>query len=145
MLKLEQIKITNEDEIIVEVLEPIVYTEVGGIAKTDDKILREKAEMFYLIARVVKVYEEPELNIQVKEESKTDIEIKTFEETAYMVHIKKELGTRVGDFIMITKHSFSPIQFPIEGYTAPRLATINKLSIFATIAEDEDAITPSAN
>lgn len=105
MLKLNQINILNEEECIVEVLEPIVYTKVGNIEKTDDIISREKLSSFYLIAIVVKTHNE-----------------------------EKELP--VGTFLMVTQPSLAVINFPIEGYDKPRLATLNKATIFAIISED---------
>jgi hypothetical protein len=56
MLKLEQIHIENRDELIVEVLEPIVYTKVGNIEKTDEIISKDKSNSFYLIDKVVKTH-----------------------------------------------------------------------------------------
>lgn len=105
MLKLNQINILSEDECIVEVLEPIVYTKVGTIEKTDDIIARDKSNSFYLIAKIVKTHNE-----------------------------EKELP--VGTFLMVTQPSLAVINFPIEGYDKPTLATLNKATIFAVIKED---------
>lgn len=105
MLKLNQINILSEDECIVEVLEPIVYTKVGTIEKTDGIIARDKSNSFYLIAKIVKTHNE-----------------------------EKELP--VGTFLMVTQPSLAVINFPIEGYDKPTLATLNKATIFAVIEED---------
>ncbi len=106
MLKLEQINIVNKDEFIVEVLEPIVYTKVGNIEKTDDIIAREKSNSFYLIGKVVKIH-------------------------------KEEEKVKIGTFVMLTQPSLAVINFPIEGYDKPTLATVNKYTIFAEIEEEE--------
>ena len=112
MLKLSQINIQTENELIVKVLEPIVYDKVGAIAKTDEIILKDKNNAFYLIAEVVRLTKE----------------------------LSKQSQLKVGTFVMISKHSFSPINFPIEGYDSPQLATIHKDSIFAIIDEDEEKL-----
>lgn len=109
MLKLEQIKIQDGADIIVKVLEPIVYPKVGTIIKNDDIVAKEKANVFYLIAEVKSLPKN-------FDSSKSDV--------------------KVGSMVMISRHSFSPIQFPIEGYDAPALASINIQAIFAII-EDE--------
>jgi hypothetical protein len=105
MLKLEQIHIVDKNDCIVEVLEPIVYTKVGTIEKTDDIIAKDKSNSFYLIAKVVKTHNE-----------------------------EKEIP--VGTFLMVTQPSLAVINFPIEGYDKPTLATLNKATIFAVIQED---------
>lgn len=128
MLKLEQINIQNNVELIVEVLEPIVYPKVGSIDKTDDIIAQEKRNAFYLIAKIVKV---PENINKSKDKSWADIGTTKNAEKLEVINPLK-----VGMFVMISKHSFSPITFPIEGYSSPALATIHKDAIFAIIEEE---------
>jgi len=110
MLHLDQINILNSDELIVEVLEPIVYTKVGSVEKTDAIISRDKDNAFYLIAKVVKAS-------KVKDETSKDI-IYT-----------------PGMYVMVTQPSLAVINFPIVGYDKPSLAVLNSSTIFAIIDE----------
>jgi len=117
MLKLSQINIQNEDDIIVEVLEPIVYTKVGGIEKTDAIISRDKDNSFYLIAKVVKT-QSP---------------------------IAKDFKYPVGTFVIVTQPSLAAINFPIEGYDKPSLATVNIQTVFAIVKDEDSDNTTTSN
>jgi len=120
MLKLEQIDIKESFSLIAEILEPIVYPKVGEIHKTDEVKAREKANVHYLLARVVKL--------------PTDL---PKQQTANVTPIEdNEPIYNVGDIIMIPRAAMSPITFPIEGYSSPKLAVISKYSIFAVIREE---------
>lgn len=112
MLKLEQINIVDPDSLIVEVLEPVVYDKVGTVLKTDETIAREKANTVNLLAKV----------------------------RTSNVHKDDKPNYHVNDILMISKHSLSPITFPVEGYDMPKLAIIHIDSVIAII-EDEDPIT----
>lgn len=122
MLKLEQIAIQSADELIVEILEPIVYLKAGVAIKTDDIISKEKAQAPYLIAKVVK-----------KHISKLD------------QNTSNERPIQIGDFVMINRHCFTPITFPIEGYAKPSLATLHKDAVFAIIEEELAQCNPPAD
>ena len=114
MLKLEQINITESDALIAEILEPVVYTHVGSVLKTDDIISREKDRTPYLLARVV------------KETKKGALSVLSPPQVLY----------KVNDIIMIPRSALNPITFPIEGYDSPKLSVINIYSIFAKIEEE---------
>lgn len=116
MLKLEQIRIVESNTLIVEVLEPIVYTKVGTVMKTDEKILKEKDNAPYILAKVLKVGET------------------LIDTTQNQLQLSPKYSK--GDTIMITKSSLIPITFPVKGYDSPKIATINTYSITAVIEED---------
>jgi len=116
MLKLSQINITEPNTLIAEILEPVVYTHVGTIAKTDENISKEKDRVYYLLAKVVKSLGE----YWVKNQKNEDI-IVSYEES---------------DIIMIPRSTLQPITFPIEGYDSPKLSVINVYSIFAKITDE---------
>jgi len=121
MLKLKQINITEPNVLIAEILEPVVYTHVGTIAKTDDIISREKDRCPYLLAKVVKSSGEYWARNQKNEE--------------IIVEYNE------GDIIMIPRSAMNPITFPIEGYDMPKLAAIYTGSIFAKIEDEIPQIT----
>jgi len=120
MLKLEQINIVEENVVIAEILEPIVYTHIGSVVKTDDIISREKERVPYLLAKIVKVGPTTQYIAADKTDSK----------------VKKEVVYKVDDIIMIPRSAMNPITFPIEGYDTPKLANIATWSIFAKIEEE---------
>lgn len=107
MLKLDQIKLTNSKEIIVELLEPIVYKQVGTIIKGEEKIQAEKQNANFLIGKVVALA--PKYN------GDSDI--------------------TVGTHVMVSRGTFQPITFPVEGYDSPKLSVIYTESITAIITE----------
>lgn len=107
MLKLEQINIVNKDSIIVEVLEPVVYTHVGTVAKTDETIQRAKDNAPHLLAKVIR-----------------------------LPRIASESSPKLNDIVMINRNSLAPITFPVEGYDSPKIAIISTFSIEAIIEED---------
>lgn len=109
MLKLEQIEILSVTDIIVEVMEPIVYTKAGTVLKSDETVAKEKANVFYTVATVVKVHE--------------DIEV-------------SKNTPKLGDNIIVPRNQIQPIQFPVEGYDAPRLGVINTYTPFARIKDE---------
>lgn len=113
MLKLEQIELLDEHEIIIELMEPIVYTKVGSTMKSDDTIAKEKANVFYTTATIVRI---PTFGESVKQEFKDKI--------------------KVGTNIIIARGLISPIQFPVEGYDRPLLGVINIYSTLAIIKEN---------
>lgn len=107
-MKLEQINIIDNDDLIIRILEPIIYTKIGGIHKGEDVMEREKNNTFYQIAEVVK-------------EPRTQNEDKRIHN---------------GMHVMVSRHSYSPIQFPINGYDKPCLATLNRQAIFAILLQE---------
>jgi len=117
MLKLEQINITEPNVLIAEILEPIVYTQVGTVIKTDDIVSREKDRAPYLLAKVVKSIGQ----YWTKNQKNEDIIVEY----------------NVNDTIMIPRSAMNPITFPIEGYDAPKCATIYIATIFAKIEEEK--------
>lgn len=132
MLKLEQIDIVESFSLIAEILEPIVYPKVGEIHKTDEVVAREKANVHYLLAKVVKLPIEIKIPIKQEFNNKEDYFKWIKEEEAKEI----EVIYKVGDIIMIPRAAMSPITFPIEGYSSPKLAVISKYSIFAVIREE---------
>lgn len=116
MLKLKQIELLNLHEIVVEVMEPIVYPKVGTVIKSDDIIAKEKANVYYTIATVVKIYEG-----EAKVTESSDIKTKSL---------------KVGDNLIIPRNQITPLQFPIEGYDSPKLGVINTYAAFAIVNED---------
>lgn len=136
MLKLNQIELLNEDDIIVEVMEPIVYEKVGTVIKHDDIIAREKANVYYTVATVVKVHEPlvvatKEMTITAGKKS-TTLQFVDLEDNK--PNVKRTLN--VGDTLIVPRNQITPIQFPIEGYDSPRLGVINVYTPFAFIRED---------
>lgn len=113
MLKLSQIKLQNTNDVIAELLEPIIYDKVGAINKSDEILNREKSQVYYLIAKVVAVHPD-----------------------------KTECPDIIVDsHIIITRNCFAPIQFPVEGYDKPTLVTLDIATVFAVI-EEENYLTP---
>ena len=119
MLKLDQINMKERDTLIVEVLEPIVYEKVGTVLKTDEIIAREKANVHYILAKIVRVPNVPQIAKPIEDED-------AILEATY----------NVGDIVMLVRQSIAPITFPIEGYDSPKLGTISSWSIFAVIDEE---------
>ena len=107
MLKLEQIHLLDNNDIIVEIMEPIVYTKVGSTLKSDDTVAREKANVHYTTARVVRI-------------------------ASTVVNPLLTVGTD----IIIARNTIFPIQFPIEGYDSPKLGVINTHSVLAKITPE---------
>ena len=107
MLKLEQIHLLDNNDIIVEIMEPIVYTKVGSTLKSDDTVAREKANVHYTTAKVVRVSD----------------------------NVVGPLLT-VGVDIIIARNTIFPIQFPIEGYDSPKLGVVNIHTILAYITPE---------
>lgn len=125
MLKLEQIEILNSDEIIVEVMEPIVYAKSGSVIKSDETLAKEKANVFYTIATVVKVFDDGIQDVEFEEDTK----IKPIKTT-----VKRVL--KVGDNLIVPRSQITPIQFPIAGYDSPKLGVLNIYAPFAIVRED---------
>lgn len=136
MLKLSQIEILNSDEIIVEVMEPIVYPKSGNIIKSDDTLAKEKANVFYTIATVVKVFEplviEP--NASHKQSENESVALQFVDTGDRPVTAKRIL--RVGDNLIVPRNQITPIQFPIEGYDSPKLGVLNIYAPFAIVKEE---------
>ena len=117
MLKLDQIELVSDD-IIVEVLEPIVYTHVGSIAKTEEKLTREKAEAPHRFVKVIKLGKE--VAPDNKEGLVSDI--------------------KVGQLLLVGAHAVTPYTFPIEGYSEPKLGELSRYAIKAIITVDESPV-----
>jgi hypothetical protein len=132
MLKLNQIEILNSDEIIVEVMEPIVYPKSGNVIKSDETIAREKANVFYTIATVVKVHE-PLIAAPITTNTTTN-ELAFVEVQEIKRPSKRKL--KVGDNLIVPRSQITPIQFPIEGYDSPKLGVLNIYAPFAFVRED---------
>ena len=126
MLKLEQIHLLDNNDIIVEIMEPIVYTKVGSTLKSDDTIAREKANVFYTIATVVKVYEPLITVTKIDTEKNVNSQAVT----------KESRVLKVGDNLIVPRSQITPLQFPIEGYDSPKLGVINIYAPFAIVKED---------
>ena len=107
MLKLEQIHLLDNNDIIVEIMEPIVYTKVGSTLKSDDTIAREKSNVYYTTAKIVRV-----------------------------ANASTTSRLFVGCDIIIARNTIFPIQFPIEGYDSPKLGVINTHSVLAKITPE---------
>lgn len=120
MLKLEQIKIVEDNTFIAEILEPVVYDKVGEILKSDDIIAREKQNVHFILAKIVRVG--PISPIKT-----------TWENSEKPV---MEIIYNVEDIVMIRRNGIEPITFPVEGYASPKLAFINRYGI-VSIIEDE--------
>ena len=132
MLKLEQIHLLDNNDIIVEIMEPIVYTKVGSTLKSDDTIAREKANVFYTIATVVKVYEPLITVTKIDTEENVNIQAVTKESS----RPSKTRVLKVGDNLIVPRSQITPLQFPIEGYDSPKLGVINIYAPFAIVKED---------
>ena len=132
MLKLEQIHLLDNNDIIVEIMEPIVYTKVGSTLKSDDTIAREKANVFYTIATVVKVYEPLITVTKIDTEENVNIQAVTKE----FSRPSRTRVLKVGDNLIVSRTQITPLQFPIEGYDSPKLGVINIYVPFAIVTED---------
>jgi hypothetical protein len=141
MLNLQQIEILNSNELIVEVLEPIVYKTIGTLIKSDDTLAKEKANVHYTVAVVVKVYEAPIVEIKKVHKLASDEPV-NFEFVSIGEGTSEAVGTivervlKVGDNLIVPRAQITPIQFPIEGYDSPRLGVINTYTPFAIIKEN---------
>lgn len=124
MLKLEQIELLDPNDIIIEVMEPIVYTKVGSTLKSDDTISREKANVHYTTAKIVHL---PEFIETINS---------TLDINTNIIVQSKHTKLKVGMDIIIPRNSIMPIQFPVEGYNSPKLGVINRYTTLAIIKED---------
>lgn len=113
MLKLEQIDLLDSNDIIIEVMEPIVYTKAGSTIKADDTIAREKANVYYTAAKIVRM-----------------------SELAENLTPDAHRSLKVGMDVIVPRGSILPIQFPVEGYDSPKLGVINRYTTLAIIKED---------
>lgn len=134
MLKLEQIEILNSDELIVEVMEPIVYAKSGSVIKSDDTLAKEKANVFYTIATVVKVYEPLIIETKGTTTSPNSDALQFVNTNEIKESVKRVL--KVGDNLIVPRTQITPIQFPIEGYDSPKLGVLNIYAPFAIVRED---------
>jgi hypothetical protein len=107
MLKLEQIKLLQSKELIVEVLEPIVYKQIGTVIKSEESIAREKQQANFLISKVVALAPKYDGNADIK----------------------------IGTYVMVSRGTFQPITFPVEGYDVPKLSIMYSDAITAIITE----------
>ena len=115
MIKLSQINLVDND-MLVKGFEPIVATHVGNVAKTDERIEADKANVTHIIAEIVK------LGVQPIADAST-IATPIYE---------------VGMHVLVPRHSCSPCSVLIEDFKEKELAFVGMYAVVAIIEQEAE-------